>query len=59
MIPCSNRIQEILEWVNGDCIADIGCDHAYVVCNAILNHQSKKAMLVMWHKVHWIIQENH
>lgn len=42
MIPCSNRIQEILEWVNGDCIADIGCDHAYVVCNAILNHQSKK-----------------
>lgn len=42
MIPCSNRIQEILEWVNGECIADIGCDHAYVVCNAILNHQSKK-----------------
>ena len=42
MIPCSNRIQEILEWVNGNCIADIGCDHAYVVCNAILNHQSKK-----------------
>ena len=28
MIPCSNRIQEILEWVNGECIADIGCDHA-------------------------------
>ena len=42
MIPCSNRIQEILEWVNGNCIADIGCDHAYVVCNAILNQQSKK-----------------
>ena len=42
MIPCSSRIQEILEWVNGECIADIGCDHAYVVCNAILNHQSKK-----------------
>lgn len=42
MIPCSNRIQEILEWVNGDVIADIGCDHAYVVCNAILNQQAKK-----------------
>ena len=42
MIPCSSRIQEILEWVNGNCIADIGCDHAYVVCNAILNKQSKK-----------------
>lgn len=43
MIPCSLRIQEILEWVNGDVIADIGCDHAYVSVNAILNRQSKKA----------------
>ena len=43
MIPCSNRIQKILSWVNGDVIADIGCDHAYVSVNAILNGQSKKA----------------
>ncbi len=42
MIPCSNRIHEIIEWVHGEVIADIGCDHAYVVCNAILNGQSKK-----------------
>ena len=43
MIHCSLRIQEILEWVDGDVIADIGCDHAYVSVNAILNGQSKKA----------------
>lgn len=42
MIPCSKRIQEILDWVQGDVIADIGCDHAYVVCNAILSSKAKK-----------------
>lgn len=43
MIHCSLRIQEILEWVDGNVIADIGCDHAYVSVSAILNGQSKKA----------------
>lgn len=42
MISCSQRIQEILDWVHGNVIADIGCDHAYVVCNAILSSKARK-----------------
>lgn len=43
MISTSNRIKEILDWVNGPVIADIGCDHAYVCVNAILQNKATKA----------------
>lgn len=43
MIPTSSRLTEILEWVNGPVIADIGCDHAYVCVNAILRQKANKA----------------
>lgn len=43
MVPCSKRIRTLLEWVKGPCIADIGCDHAYVAVNSILLHKAEKA----------------
>ncbi len=43
MIHTSDRLNEILEWVNGPIIADIGCDHAYVSVNAILQNRAIKA----------------
>ena len=43
MIECSKRLQEIIQWIDRDVIADIGCDHAYVVVDAILEQKAKKA----------------
>jgi tRNA (adenine22-N1)-methyltransferase len=43
MNKISKRLNEILEWVNADVIADIGCDHAYVCVNAILEGKAIKA----------------
>lgn len=43
MIPCSNRLNALLEWIHGSCLADIGCDHAYLACNAVLSGRVKKA----------------
>lgn len=42
-IECSKRLLEIIEWIQGDVLADIGCDHAYVACNAIILGKSKKS----------------
>ncbi|MDO4467960.1 MAG: class I SAM-dependent methyltransferase [Bacillota bacterium] len=42
-IECSKRLMEILEWIQGDVLADIGCDHGYVACNAIIMGKSKKS----------------
>ena len=43
MIDCSKRLQEIIQWIDEDIIADVGCDHAYVAVDAILEHKAKKA----------------
>lgn len=43
MIHLSKRLQAILSWVQGTCLADIGCDHAYLACAAILEGKVKKA----------------
>ncbi len=43
MIHTSTRLNEILEWIKGPIIADIGCDHAYVSVNAILENKAIKA----------------
>lgn len=43
MIHLSKRLQAILSWVHGSCVADIGCDHAYLACAAILEGKAKKA----------------
>lgn len=43
MIVASKRLDAILEWVDGNLLADIGCDHAYVACYSVLNHKVQKA----------------
>lgn len=39
----SKRLKAIIDWVDGNCLADIGCDHAYVACQAVLEKKVKKA----------------
>ena len=43
MISVSKRLQAIIEWIDGDIMADIGCDHAYVAMEAIKQNKVKKA----------------
>ena len=43
MIVCSKRLQSIIDWIDSDVIADIGCDHAYVAVDSILEKKAKKA----------------
>lgn len=43
MIECSKRLQSIIEWIDSDVIADVGCDHAYVAVEAVLENKAKKA----------------
>ena len=43
MIECSKRLQAIIDWIDEDIIADVGCDHAYVAVEAILENKAKKA----------------
>lgn len=42
-IECSLRLMELLEWIEGEVLADIGCDHAYVACNAVILGKVKKS----------------
>lgn len=39
----SHRLQQILDWVQAQTIADIGCDHAYIAAQAILEGRAQKA----------------
>lgn len=39
----SKRLMAIVDWIEGSCLADIGCDHAYVACQAVLEHRVVKA----------------
>ncbi len=43
MIPCSKRLQKIIDCIDGNVLADIGCDHGYVAVNAVLDYRVKKA----------------
>ena len=43
MIECSKRLQSIISWIDCDVIADVGCDHAYVAVEAVLEQKAKKA----------------
>ena len=43
MIECSKRLREIIQWIDKDIIADVGCDHAYVAVDAILEKKANKA----------------
>ncbi len=43
MLPCSKRLQAILDCIHGSVLADIGCDHGIVCVNAILSQRVKKA----------------
>lgn len=35
MSELSPRMEALVEWMDADCAADIGCDHAYVICEAV------------------------
>lgn len=35
----SKRLRALVDWVSGTCLADIGCDHAYVPIQSILEHR--------------------
>lgn len=39
----SKRLEHIVDWVDGTCLADIGCDHAYVAIECILRNKVQKA----------------
>lgn len=39
----SNRLSSIAKWIEGDTIADVGCDHAYLSLAAIQSGKSQKA----------------
>ena len=43
MIECSKRLHAIIDWIDADVIADVGCDHAYVAVDSILEHKALKA----------------
>lgn len=43
MINLSKRLNALEEWIDQDVIADIGCDHGYLACHAILSGKAKKA----------------
>ena len=43
MIPLSKRLQAVVDWIDGDVLADIGCDHGYVCIESILSHKVSKA----------------
>lgn len=39
----SKRLEHIVDWVDGSCLADIGCDHAYVAIECIQRNKVQKA----------------
>ncbi|MDX8416791.1 MAG: class I SAM-dependent methyltransferase [Absicoccus sp.] len=39
----SKRLAHVIDWVEGDVLADIGCDHGYVCIESIKQHKVKKA----------------
>ncbi|MGM9946690.1 tRNA (adenine(22)-N(1))-methyltransferase [Floccifex sp.] len=39
----SKRLQEVVNWIDGNVLADIGCDHGYVCIQAILEGRVQKA----------------
>lgn len=39
----SRRLEKIVDLIQGQCLADIGCDHGYVVIEALLRHKVQKA----------------
>ena len=43
MIECSKRLKTIIQCIDQPVIADVGCDHAYVAVEAVLESRAKKA----------------
>ena len=43
MIDCSKRLKAIIQCIDQPIIADVGCDHAYVAVEAILESRVEKA----------------
>ena len=43
MIVTSTRLSTLVDWIDGNVLADIGCDHGYVAVNAVLLNRVKKA----------------
>lgn len=43
MISLSRRLQAIEDWIDTDVLADVGCDHGYLCCSAVLKGKAKRA----------------
>lgn len=43
MISLSNRLRAIEDWIDTDVLADVGCDHGYLCCSAVLKKKTKRA----------------
>ena len=39
----NKRLGAIVDWIDGQVLADVGCDHAYVAVQAILKGKVKKS----------------
>ncbi len=51
------RLKEIIKYINElDIVADIGCDHGYLLKLAIENRNIKKVMQLIIKLVHLIVQ---
>ncbi|KKI54460.1 MAG: tRNA (adenine(22)-N(1))-methyltransferase TrmK [Staphylococcus equorum] len=44
MIPLNQRLKKVSTYIQGDCLADIGSDHAYLPIFAIENNLTQKAI---------------
>lgn len=42
----SKRMQALIDFIDADVIADVGCDHAYVVCQAVQNGKARKGYAI-------------
>lgn len=43
MIALSGRLQAIEDWIDTDVLADVGCDHGYLCCSAVLKNKAARA----------------
>lgn len=43
MITLSARLKALEDWIDCSVLADVGCDHGYLCCQAVLDHRAGRA----------------
>lgn len=43
MITLSGRLKALEDWIDCTVLADVGCDHGYLCCQAVLDHRAERA----------------